>query len=178
MESEQQTQQPSCQNPRGGGGCFGMLHMEISAARTKVMALFAMSTVCYGHCLLWALFAMGTPASDFTCNGPYIEPVSTFKYLGLHFHHSRDAAHVLQPIMSKAAGCWATVQRRHPLLQCGSIVNIPLQLLQSVLVPALVIAGVRCGACTAQVHVLLGRHAWLYSKCMNFTSGSFVAWAP
>ena len=44
---------------------------------------------------------------------------------------------MIQPIKNKAAGSWAAVQRRHSLLQCGSTVNIHLQLLQSILVPAL-----------------------------------------
>ena len=100
---------------------FGMLHMEISTAKTKVMALFA----------------SGVPASSFTCNGLSIEQVRTFKYLGLNFHDSGDIAYLIQPVRNKAAGSWAAVQRRHSLLQCGSTVNIHLQLLQSILVPAL-----------------------------------------
>ena len=45
--------------------------------------------------------------------------------------------HLIEPIEHKAAGSWATVQRHRSLMQCGSTVNIHLQLLQSILVPAL-----------------------------------------
>ena len=100
---------------------FGMLHMEISVSKTKVMSCFV----------------EGAPVPAFTCNGAPIQPVDSFKYLGLHFHNSGDIAHLVQPIKNKAAGSWAAVQRRHSLLQCGSTVNIHLQLLQSILVPAL-----------------------------------------
>ena len=100
--------------------CSGMLHMEIRAVKSKVMPLFV----------------RGMPASRFTCNG-ISKQVGTFRYLGLHFYDSEDIAHLIDPIGNKAAGSWAAVQRRHSLLQCGSTTNIHLQLLQSILVPAL-----------------------------------------
>ena len=100
---------------------FGALHMDISVPKTKVMVLFAGEE----------------PATSFTCNGSSIEQVDTFKYLGLHFHQSGDISHLIQPIKNKASGSWAAVQRRHSLLECGTTVNIHLQLLQSILVPAL-----------------------------------------
>ena len=50
-----------------------MQHMEISAMKTKVMALFA----------------GGMPASTCVCNGVSVEQVSTFNFNGLHLHDSR-----------------------------------------------------------------------------------------
>ena len=100
---------------------FDTLHMEISTSKTKVMSLFAEET----------------PTTVFTCNGLPLVQVDTFKYLGLHFHKSGDIVHLIQPIKHKAAGSWAAVQRRHSLLQCGGTVNLHLQLLQSILTPAL-----------------------------------------
>ena len=70
----------------------------------------------------------------------------------------------IQPIMSKAAGSWAAVQRRHSLLQCGSTINIHLQLLQFIWC-LLYLVRLRSGACIARVQVLLGRHSWPYHKC-------------
>ena len=95
--------------------------MEISVVKTKVMSFFA----------------EGAPITAFTCNGLPVEQVDSFRYLGLHLHKSGDIVDLMEPIKHKAAGSWAAVQRRHSLLQCGSTVNIHLQLLQSVLVPAL-----------------------------------------
>ena len=42
----------------------------------------------------------------------------------------------IRPINAKAAGSWAVVQRWHKHLQCGNIVYLKLQLLQSILVPS------------------------------------------
>ena len=100
---------------------FGTLHMEISVAKTKVMSFFA----------------EGAPITAFTCNGLPVEQVDSFKYLGLHFHKSGDIVHPIEPIKHKAAGSWTAVQRRRFLLQCGSTGNVRLQLLQSILGPAL-----------------------------------------
>ena len=44
---------------------FGILHMEISVPKTKVMSLFA----------------EGAPITAFTCNGLPVEKVDSFKYL-------------------------------------------------------------------------------------------------
>ena len=84
-----------------------------------------------------SLFTEGVAVTSITYRGLPVEQVDTFKYLGLHFHASGDIAHLIQPIRHRAAGSWAAVQRRHSLLQCGNTVNIHLQLLQSILVPAL-----------------------------------------
>ena len=40
-------------------------------------------------------------------------------------------------IKLRASNSWATVQRRHFLLQCGNTINLRLQLLQDILVPVL-----------------------------------------
>ena len=97
------------------------LHMEISVPKTKVMIV--------SHALPVGI--------SFTCNGQLVEQVSSFKYLGLHFHQSGDVSHLIHPIKSKAGGAWAAVQRRHAQLQCGKAVNLHLRMLQSILVPAL-----------------------------------------
>ncbi len=97
-----------------------ILHMEISVLKTKVMVVSPVPA----------------PAVAF-CNGNPIEQVTSFKYLGLHFHQSGAVAHLVTPIKSKAGGAWAAVQRRHSLLQCGKTINLHLHLLQAVLVSVL-----------------------------------------
>jgi hypothetical protein len=97
------------------------LQMEISVPKTKVMIVSAVPA----------------PVVPFTCNGNPVEQVTTFKYLGLHFHQSGCVAPLVTPIKSKAGGSWAAVQRRHSLLQCGNTVNLHLHLLQAILVPVL-----------------------------------------
>ena len=77
------------------------------------------------------------PAVAFSCNDNPIEQVTSFKYLGLHFHQTGAVAHLVTPIKSKAGGSWAAVQRRHSLLQCGKTINLHLHLLQAVLVSVL-----------------------------------------
>ncbi len=98
-----------------------VLHMEISVLKTKVMVVSPVPA----------------PAVAFLCNGNPIEQVTSFKYLGLHFHQSGAVAHLVTPIKSKAGGAWAAVQRRHSLLQCGKTINLHLHLLQAVLVSVL-----------------------------------------
>ena len=98
---------------------FQALHMEVSVPKTKVMVVS--SQTC--------------PITTFTCHGQPIEQVQSFKYLGLHFHESGNISHIIRPLKAKAAGSWATVQRKHSQLQCGNTVNLKLQLLQSILVP-------------------------------------------
>ena len=98
-----------------------MLHMEISVPKTKVMVVSRVPL----------------SAAAFSCNGNLVEQVSTFKYLGLHFHESGALVHLINPVKSKAGGSWAAVQRRHSLLQCGKTVHLQLHLLQAVLVPVL-----------------------------------------
>ena len=82
------------------------LQMEISVPKTKVMVVSAVPA----------------PVVTFTCNGPPVEQVATFKYLGLHFHQSGSIAHLVTPIRSKAGGSWAAVQR---VIRCCSVA-IPL----------------------------------------------------
>ena len=98
-----------------------MLHMEISVPKTKVMVVSRVPL----------------SAAAFSCNGNLVEQVSSFKYLGLHFHESGALVHLINPVKSKAGGSWAAVQRRHSLLQCGKTVHLQLHLLQAVLVPVL-----------------------------------------
>ncbi len=98
-----------------------ILHMEISVPKTKVMVVSPVPA----------------PAVVFSCNDNTFEQITTFKYLGLHFHQSGAVAHLVSPINSKAGGSWAAVQRRHSLLQCGRTINLHLHLLQAVLVPVL-----------------------------------------
>ncbi len=98
-----------------------VLHMEVSVPKTKVMVVSPVPA----------------PAVAFSCNDNPIEQVTTFKYLGLHFHQSGAVAHLISPIKSRAGGSWAAVQRRHSLLQCGKTINLHLHLLQAVLVPVL-----------------------------------------
>jgi len=95
--------------------------MEISVLKTKVMIVSPVPA----------------PAVAFLCNDNPIEQVTTFKYLGLHFHQSGAVAHLVTTIKSKAGGSWAAVQQRHSLLQCGRTINSHLHLLQAVLVSAL-----------------------------------------
>ena len=83
-----------------------------------------------------SFFAEGELITAFTCNGLPVEQVNSFRYQVLHFHKSGNIVHLIEPVKHKAAGSWAAIQRRHSLLQCGSTVNIYLQLLQSTLVPA------------------------------------------
>ena len=97
-----------------------------------------------------SLFAEGAPVAAFTCNDLSIEQIDSCKYLGLHVHKPGDVVHLTEPIKHKAAGSWAAVQQHHSLLQCGNTVNVHLQLLQLILVPALHY-GVRFRACTVQV---------------------------
>ncbi len=97
------------------------LHMEISVLKTKVVVVSPVPA----------------PAVAFSCNDNPSEQVTTFKYLGLHFHQSGAVAHLVTPIKSKAGGSWAAVQRRHSLLQCGKTINLHLHLIQAVLVSVL-----------------------------------------
>ena len=53
-----------------------MLHMEISVPKTKVMVFSRVPL----------------SAAAFSCNGNLVEQVSSFKYLGLHFHESGTCA--------------------------------------------------------------------------------------
>ena len=99
------------------------LHMGVSVPKTKIMAVSDAS------------LAPGSVL--FTCNGNSVEQVATFKYLGLHFHQSGAISHLIRPIKSKAGGSWATVQRRHSLLQCGKAINLHLRLLHAILVPVM-----------------------------------------
>ena len=96
------------------------LHMEVSVAKTKVMVVAA---------------GVSSPVV-FTCNGQAIKQVQSFRYLGLHFHSAGSISHLISPMKAKAAGSWSVVRRRHSQLQCGAIVNLKLQLLQSILVPS------------------------------------------
>ncbi len=98
-----------------------VLHMEISVLKTKVMIVSPVPA----------------PAVAFSCNDNPIEQVTSFKYLGLHFHQTGAVAHLVTPIKSKAGGSWAAVQRWHSLLQCGKTINLHLHLLQAVLVSVL-----------------------------------------
>ena len=107
-------------------GYCAMLHMEISAAKTKVMVVSRSLTRSHGP-----------EAVVFTCNGLVVEQVDTFKYLGLHFHSSGGISHLITPLKAKAAGSWAVVQQRHSQLQCGNTINLKLFLLQGILVPPL-----------------------------------------
>ncbi|KAL3144032.1 hypothetical protein ABBQ32_003836 [Trebouxia sp. C0010 RCD-2024] len=100
------------------GDFSDMLYMEISVAKTRVMVVSKSSIV-------------------FTCNSQPTEQVQTFKYLGLHFHASGDISHLINPLRAKAAGSWAVVQRMHSQLQCGNMVNLKLQLLQSIWTPSI-----------------------------------------
>ncbi|KAL3138694.1 hypothetical protein ABBQ32_14201 [Trebouxia sp. C0010 RCD-2024] len=101
--------------------CCAALHMEVSVPRTKVMVVSDVPMV---------------PVA-FTCIGYPVEQVTSFKYLGLHFHQSGAISHVIHPIKAKAGGSWASVQRRHSLLQCGKAINLHLRLLHAVLVPVM-----------------------------------------
>ncbi|DBA92229.1 TPA: hypothetical protein ACH3X1_015936 [Trebouxia sp. C0004] len=83
-------------------------------------------------------------AVAFSCIDNPIEQVTTFKYLGFHFHQSGAVVHLISPIKSEAGGSWAAVQRRHSLLPCGKTIHLRLHLLQAVLVPVLQY-GVKCG---------------------------------
>lgn len=49
---------------------FQSLHMEVGAAKSKVMMLSSLAC----------------SVTLFNCNGQPFEPVQTFKYLGLHLH--------------------------------------------------------------------------------------------
>ncbi len=98
-----------------------ILHMEISVLKTKVMVVSSVPA----------------PAVAFLCNDSPIEQITTFKYLGLHFHQSGAIVHLVTPIRSKAGGFWAAVQRRQSLLQCGNTIDLHLHLLQAVLVSVL-----------------------------------------
>ena len=59
-----------------------MLHMEISVPKTKVMVVSRVPL----------------SAAAFSCNGNLVEQVSTFKYLGLHFHESSALVHLINPV--------------------------------------------------------------------------------
>ena len=48
-----------------------------------------------------SLSAEEAPAAVFTCNGLPVAQVDSFKYLGLHFHRSRDIVHLIQPVKQK-----------------------------------------------------------------------------
>lgn len=96
------------------------LHMALSVPKTQVMVVSNVPT----------------EPVVFTCNGNPVEQVPSFKYCGLHFHRS-DAIHVIQPTRAEAGGSWATVQRRHSLLQCGKAINLHLYWLYAVLVPVM-----------------------------------------
>ena len=96
------------------------VHMQISVTKTKLMVVSSTAS----------------PPLTLTCNGQHIEQVQSFKYLGLRFHESGNISHLIRPLKAKAAGSWAVVQRRHSQLQCGSTVNLKLQLLQSILLPS------------------------------------------
>ncbi|KAL3163267.1 hypothetical protein ABBQ32_009663 [Trebouxia sp. C0010 RCD-2024] len=77
------------------------LHMEINVPNTKVIVV-----------------SDGSLAPVlFTCNGNPVEQVVIFKYPGLQFHQSGAISHLIQPIKARAGGSWATVRRRHSLLQ-------------------------------------------------------------
>ncbi|DBA71860.1 TPA: hypothetical protein ACH3X2_010909 [Trebouxia sp. C0005] len=95
--------------------------MEISVAKTKVMIVADAAS----------------SQATFTCNGQTVEQVTSFTYLGLHFHQSGQVSHLIDPVRTKANGAWAQVQRRHSLLDCGSAMSIHLHLLQAILVLAL-----------------------------------------
>ncbi|DBB04441.1 TPA: hypothetical protein ACH3X1_012920 [Trebouxia sp. C0004] len=98
-----------------------ILHMGFSVPKTKIMVVSPVPA----------------PAVACSCNDNPIEQITTFKYLGLHFHQLGAVVHLINPIRSKAGGSWAAVQRRHSLLQCGKTINLHLHSLQAVLVPVL-----------------------------------------
>ena len=129
--------------------------MEISVPKTKVMVVSRVPL----------------SVAAFSCNGNLVEQVSTFKYLGLHFHESGALVHLVNPVKSKADGSWAAVQRRHSLLQCGNTVNLQLHLLQAVLVPVLQYG---CQICTARVLLLLIMLTLICSACMITILKQFV----
>ena len=115
-----------------------------------------------------SVFAEGAPVTAFTCNGLPVEKVDSFRYLGLHFHKSGDVVHLIEPIKHKAAGSWAAVQRRHSLLQCGSTVNIHLQLLQSIYWCLLYTMVARFGACTVQMQAEPNGLVWTCRRFVLF----------
>ena len=65
-----------------------VLHMEISVLKTKVMIV--------SH--------VPAPAVAFSCNDNPIEQVTSFKYLGLHFHQTGAVAHLVTP--NQVQGWW------------------------------------------------------------------------
>ena len=72
--------------------CCAMLHMEISVQKTKVMVVLPVPV----------------SAAAFSCNGNPVEQVSTFKYLGLHFHESGALVHLIHvTVVIKEASLWA-----------------------------------------------------------------------
>ena len=77
-------------------GYCAALHVEISVAKTTLMV------VSRSLARLPSL-----EAAVFTCNGLLVEPVDTFKYLGLHFHSSGVVSHLITPLKAKAARSWA-----------------------------------------------------------------------
>ncbi|DBB05393.1 TPA: hypothetical protein ACH3X3_15290 [Trebouxia sp. C0006] len=135
-----------------------VLHMEISVLKTKVMIVSPVPA----------------PAVAFSCNDNPIEPVTSFKYLGLHFHQTGAVAHLVTPIKSKAGGSWAAVQRRHSLLQCGKTINLHLHLLQAVLVSVLLYGCQVWGMHSPRVATANAVLVWTCNACMITTSGQSV----
>ncbi|DBB02820.1 TPA: hypothetical protein ACH3X1_016715 [Trebouxia sp. C0004] len=131
-----------------------ILHMEISVLKTKVMVVSPVPA----------------PAVAFSCNDNPIEQVTSFKYLGLHFHQSGAVAHLVTPIRSKAGGSWAAVQRRHSLLQGGTCIYIYCRLSWCLSC----CMAVKCGVCTARVLLLLTVLVGTCNVCMITTSGQSV----
>ena len=77
------------------------LHMEINAAKTKVMVVSKPS-----------IKSSSPVATVFTCNGLPVEQVDTFKYLCPHSHLAVFPISLL-PLKAKAARSWGMVQQRH-----------------------------------------------------------------
>ena len=135
--------------------CAG-LHMQVSIEKTKVMIV-------------------GSDRSEnFTCNSQPLEQVTSFKYLGLHFHQSGHISHLVTPIIDKVKAAWAIVQQKHAHLQCGDTVSLMFRLLQSILIPTFHHG---CEICGMHSHtdsrVKGARHQLesLYLKYMNILRG-------
>ncbi|DBA94877.1 TPA: hypothetical protein ACH3X1_016747 [Trebouxia sp. C0004] len=134
-----------------------ILHMEISVSKTKIMVVLPVPA----------------PAVAFSCNDNPIEQVTTFTYVGLHFHQSVAVVHLISPIKSKAGGSWAGVSGG---ILCCSVAR-PSTCIYTYCRLSWCLScsmGVKCGACTARVLLLLTVLVWTCSACMITTSEQSV----
>ena len=99
------------------------LHMQISAAKTKVMVLGGER----GHTF--------TYTDHIHHQSSVLEQVSSFKYLGLNFEESCRIHHMIKPALDKAIAAWAIVQNKHANLHLGDTVNLKFHLFRSILIP-------------------------------------------